>query len=407
MMNLVRNKSLHPHLRDDEAHVVENAIRLAIDSIMNVIYGVNSATTHEHKRMVADRDKEIQRLERKVREAEHELKVQRRQGCSCMLFENEHGLARGAQSSGDPREREQSGFEPSCMDPEMTAGQQECAMSISLGLFARPASHVSSQSHESALLSSPSGTGPDQTCTSHSSESPGVSDAGRNLPTSPSSSGLVIKEEPCDIDTVLIKWEMNEERIMDGGETTSSLCQEKESPSAKKQLENRGLREKAHTDSGGHSLAEGEHLRNKKKNVPMSELPEEVQKVKRAAWRAASRRYYARKVARQQANPLRPAPLRPPHIMDSHYSQPISFAGRRRKALISESPGDTQTQQREAWRAASRRYYARKITRHQTDPSQFRLQNMEPTGETLAPSRGESHTNTGGIMCSRRGFTFR
>ncbi|KAM6994561.1 uncharacterized protein LKV04_006924 [Tautogolabrus adspersus] len=398
MMNLVRNKSLHPHLRDDEALVVENAIRLAIDSIINVLYGVNSARTHEHQRMVADRDKEIQRLERKVREAEHELKVLRRQGCSSsMLFEDEHSLVTGSQSSSDPREREQSGFEPSCMDPEMTAVQQECEMSISLGLFARPASHVSSQSHESTLLSSHSGTVLDQTCTSHSSESSGVSDAARNLPTPPSSS-VVIKEEPCDIDTVLIKWEMNEERIVDAGETTSSPCQEKESPSVTNQPENRELREKAHTDSGGHSITKGEHLRNKKKSVPMSELPEEVQKLKRAAWRAASRRYYARKVARQQANPLRSASF--PHIMDSHYSQPISFVGKRRKTLISELPGDTQTQQREAWRAASRRYYARKMTLPQTDPSQFLLQNMEPTGETLAPNRGESHTNAGGIMCS-------
>ncbi|KAM9722840.1 uncharacterized protein ACNS7B_018432 [Menidia menidia] len=42
----------------------------------------------------------------------------------------------------------------------------------------------------------------------------------------------------------------------------------------------------------------------------MSDLPDEAQRLKRAAWRAASRRYYARKVARQQAPP-RPKP-RPP-----------------------------------------------------------------------------------------------
>lgn len=141
-------------------------------------------------------------------------------------------------------------------------------------------------------------------------------------------------------------------------------------------------------------------LRNKKKSVPMSELPEEAQRLKRAAWRAASRRYYARKIARQQANPSRSAPF--PHLTDSRYSQPISFVDKRRRTLISELPEDSQTLQREAWRAASRRYYARKTARHQTEPTQYAhlLQNIEPSEETLGANRGGSHTNSGGIMCS-------
>lgn len=86
-----------------------------------------------------------------------------------------------------------------------------------VGLFARPHSHVSSQSHESAFPSSPSRMGLDQTCTSHSSETSSVSEVVRNLPKSPSS--IVVKEEPCDIDTVLIKWEMSEERYGDHQES--------------------------------------------------------------------------------------------------------------------------------------------------------------------------------------------
>lgn len=129
-MNLVKNRTLHPHLRDEEALVVENAVRLAIDSIINVLYGVNSARTHEYQRMVADRDKEIQRLEGRLTEVEQELKALRRQGCSCGGFGKEHSLV-GSQSTGEPQEGEQSEFEPSCIDTEMTAGQQECEMSIS------------------------------------------------------------------------------------------------------------------------------------------------------------------------------------------------------------------------------------------------------------------------------------
>ncbi|XP_073342262.1 uncharacterized protein [Pagrus major] len=390
-MNLVKNRTLHPHLRDEEALVVENAIRLAIDSIINVLYGVNSARAHEYQRMVADRDKEIQRLECRLKEIEHELQVPRRQGYTCGMLEK-------AQSSGDPQRTEPGGFEPSCTDTEMTAGQQECEMSISLGLIARPPSHVSCQSHESALPSSPSRMGLDQSFTSHSSVSSGVSEATRNLPTSPSS--LVIKEEPCDVDTVLIKWEMSEERLGEHQESTGSPYQDQESSSVEKHLENGErikFREKPYADPDGHHLAEGEHLRNKKKSVPMSELPEEAQRLKRAAWRAASRRYYARKVARQQATPSRPIPI--PHITDSRFLQPISWMDKRRRTLISELPDESQTLQREAWRAASKRYYARKTARHQSEPTQF-VRLLQSSEETLGPNRGGSGTSSGGIMCS-------
>lgn len=428
-MNLVKTQTLHPHLRDEEALVVENAIRLAIDSIINVLYGVNSARTHEYQRMVADRDKEIQRLEGSLTEIQHELKVLRRQGCTYELFGKEHSLV-GSQTSGDPQTTEQSGFEPSCTDTEMTAGQQECEMSISLGLFARPPSHVSAQSHESAFPSSPNQMGLDQSCVSHSSDSSGVSEAARNLPTSPSS--LVIKEEPCDIDTVLIKWEMSEERFAEHQESTGSLYPDKESPGIKNNIERITLEEEPHAGPGGYYDPHEEHLRNKKKGVPTSELTEEAQRLKRAAWRAASRRYYARKVARQQANPSRsgPFPVPPrsgpfpsrsgpfpfpshsgpfqsrsgpfPHITDSRYTQPISFVDKRRRMLISELPESSQSLQREAWRAASKKYYSRKNARHQTEPMHYAhlLQNIEPSGDTLEPNRAGSHTNSGGIMCS-------
>lgn len=398
-MNLVQNRTLHPHLRDEEVLVVENAIRLAIDSIINVLYGVNSSRTHEYQRMVADRDKEIQRLECRLTEIEHELQVLRRHGCTCGLSGTEHRVG-GSQDSDDGQDAEQSGFEAGFTDPEVTAGQQECEMTISLGLFARPPSHVSSQSHESAPLSSPSRVGLDQTCPSHSSEASGSTEAARNIPTSPSS--LVVKEEPCDIDTVLIKWEMSEERFTERQESAGGPCQDNQSLSVKKKLQNtdrKKVREKPQADPGGFQIPEGEHLRNKKKSVPMSELPEEAQRLKRAAWRAASRRYYARKIARQQANPSCLGPF--PHVTNALYSQPSSFMDKRRRTLISELPEESQTLQREAWRAASKRYYARKMARHQTDATLYGhlLEDMNPPGDE-GPDRDGPHTNSGGIMCS-------
>lgn len=136
----------------------------------------------------------------------------------------------------------------------------------------------------------------------------------------------------------------------------------------------------------------------------MSELPEEAQRIKRAAWRAASRRYYARKIARQQATPSHMVPFT--HVTDacpmSQYSQTISLADRQRKTLISELPDECQTLQREAWRAASRRYYARKIARHQREATQYvhLLQNMEQSEETLGANTGGPCNNDGGILCS-------
>lgn len=96
----------------------------------------------------------------------------------------------------------------------------------SVGLFGRRSSLVSSQSHESVPPSSPSRMGLDRT-TSHSSEASAVSEAARNLPTSPSS--LVVKEEPYDMDDVMIKWEMSEEHPG----TRGSPCGDDEGQSVK------------------------------------------------------------------------------------------------------------------------------------------------------------------------------
>lgn len=91
--------------------------------------------------------------------------------------------------------------------------------------------HSSSQSHESSLPMSPSRLGSDQGGTPGSSESSSFSEATRNLPISPSS--LVVKEEPCDMATVFIKWEMSEEGLGEAQESTVTSHPDKESPGEK------------------------------------------------------------------------------------------------------------------------------------------------------------------------------
>lgn len=60
------------HNEDD---VIENAIRTAINTVMNVISAANRGKILEYQRMVEDRDKEIRRLECKVEKSEHEFKM--------------------------------------------------------------------------------------------------------------------------------------------------------------------------------------------------------------------------------------------------------------------------------------------------------------------------------------------
>lgn len=124
-MSLVTNRLLHTHLREEEALVVENAIRLAIDSIINVLYGVNSARANEYQRMVGERDKEIQRLECRLEELERELQVPRKQVLACRMLEKVN-----APDNGDPPTSERSECDPSRSDAEGTAVPQECGLSV-------------------------------------------------------------------------------------------------------------------------------------------------------------------------------------------------------------------------------------------------------------------------------------
>ncbi|KAK5620359.1 hypothetical protein CRENBAI_025147 [Crenichthys baileyi] len=391
-MNLVENKTLHSQLRDEETVVVENAVRLAIDSVLNVLYGVNGAKTREYQRMVADKDKEIQRLEGRLTEIERELQVLRRQGCTCELFEARTRI------SGNRQTLEQIRSEPGGVYPEVTAGPQECDMNLSLSVYAQPSSHFPSQYHGSILRSSPSCLGLNSSCTPCSSEASGVTEDSRNLPTSPSS--LVVKEEPSDVDAVLIEWELSEERAADAQEQAGSPCLNEQSSDVKHNSaehpetdESRLLREKTPVKPPSFQIAAGDQLKNKN-NVTTSQLTEEAQRLKRAAWRAASKRYYARKIARQQANLQHIGPG-----VHATNSQRGCFVGKR-KRLISDLPEESQMLRREAWRAASRRYYSRKTSRHQTESLQYGhgMQNLNPAGATKGPNEEGPQVIIGGIF---------
>ncbi|CAL8283704.1 unnamed protein product [Lota lota] len=133
---------MHPHLRDGEARVIENVIRLAIDSIITVLAGVDCARTREHERLLAERDGELKRLSSREKQLERELQVLRRQGSG------NGGLLDGAHVdhcsvfSDQPPCTESSDPWPGCDEgDEARRGQRE--IRFSLGFLTTSPSQVS------------------------------------------------------------------------------------------------------------------------------------------------------------------------------------------------------------------------------------------------------------------------
>lgn len=62
---------------EDEAVAIESAIRSAINTVLSVMSSACNRREQEYQRMVADRDKEIRRLECKLEKSESELKMLR------------------------------------------------------------------------------------------------------------------------------------------------------------------------------------------------------------------------------------------------------------------------------------------------------------------------------------------
>lgn len=118
----------------------------------------------------------------------------------------------------------------------------------------------------------------------------------------------------------------------------------------------------------------------KKKSVPMAELSEEAQRLKRAAWRAASRRYYARKVARQQASSAHAGVFS--QVGDLRCSQP------QRRTLMQELPNHCQMLHRDA---AS--FCTPRLSHSQTGPRECVRLHQDPEWP-------EDPLEATGILCS-------
>ncbi|KAJ3598555.1 hypothetical protein NHX12_002064 [Muraenolepis orangiensis] len=450
-MNLLQNTTMHPQLRDEETLVIENAIRLAIDSIINVLYSVNGTRTREYELMLGERDKEITRLSSREKDFERELQLVRRQGCSCGLYteNDEHcsGFSDQLQNPdcGDPR--------PGCEDAEdemaaaAAAAAGQCEMSFSLGLFDTSPSQVSTQSQDLVAPLPAIMPAFQQTPVSLTPEAIDTLEGRQELSNSP-----VIKEEPSDMDAICESSDLHSTGILENGEMVDFRGNLYPGPGRLGSHESEQLMMRA---SFGTAVSPwsvfGQLSRTPEETsrlpacteeaadgatgdaTPDLELtctsrvatkrsldaadgrqrlePDEAQRLKREAWRAASRRYYARKMARlrahrppqMQLHPLgataspcfMPASLaaNPNNnnnnnnnssisIINHHHNFNINNNNRKRRKRILELPEDTQSSQREAWRVASKRYYARRSTGlppDHLDLAHF-LQNTQPSG---------------------------
>ncbi|KAG7282966.1 hypothetical protein CRUP_028483 [Coryphaenoides rupestris] len=386
---------MHPQLRDEENLVIENAIRLAIDSIINVLYSVNATRGREYERMLGDRDKEIKRLCGREKDFERELRLLRRQGCACRLYDandDEHcpgfadPLLQGHPECGDPGPGTGTGTgNGTCDDDddddvgdEMAAAAATAAAAAAahgqLGLFDTSPSQVSTQSQD--LVAPPPVIRAAFQQTSNTQEAIESLEGGQMLSNSP-----VIKKEP-DLDAICESSDLHITTGMLGNEMLGEF---------------RGNFYTGPDRLGPHEAEQ--HMRcpclAKRKPLAVGSMLILTLQQERSTllgeekagsdWSRRGAAAEAGGVARGLQALLRPqdgppaspqtlpgqllplgattSPCFLPASMTNNNINNINHlnnnSNRKRRKRILDLPEETQLSQREAWRAASKRYYAR------------------------------------------------
>ncbi|KAJ7985463.1 hypothetical protein DPEC_G00352290 [Dallia pectoralis] len=336
--------SIFPNQED--ALAVENAVRTAIHTVVTVISRINSARIQDYQRRFAEKDRENETLKRRVKKAEREISALRG---SIEISGNECHQVRTSNYAPSP---EMPTGEANCHKDEVTS--EADWRSDFPSMDAPP--HVSSQYQNTTH---PTGAAIDmahrQNQTFHVELQSGCS-AVRSNGQSPSPrpvTGPIIKEEPTDMDTFFIKWEMSEENIgveQEDLDPVQILEKDREAHQGvgapadrthfvagslsrheygdgptrhlKRRLSSaetqRRFRERLRADPEKYMVyKEKERRRNQQRKVSISDLPEETRRLKREAWREASRRCRARKMSSLQMNHTQPC-LLPPETTAGH-----------------------------------------------------------------------------------------
>lgn len=274
--------------------MVEKAVRLAIESVMNVLCAVNSARTHELQRLLADREKDIQRLEGRVRDTEAELR----------LLLRPSPVSAVPVPVSVPEQR-------SAVEAEGSAEQRDqCEVRLSLALLSAPQSEDPplelEQSSSSRTQSDLCSVQPECSSEGHLRAEPSCAEEETYVPPerrlkleriNPSPGR--VKQEPVspehgplhqncvDSPAALLRRGTSEELSL---RVQGVLGHSDPWPGVTSQTE----------DPAPISHVSPAVSWRSRRCVSRREESEEAMRRRRASWRAASRRYYARKMARLQ-----------------------------------------------------------------------------------------------------------
>uniref|UniRef100_A0AAV2MG86 Uncharacterized protein n=1 Tax=Knipowitschia caucasica TaxID=637954 RepID=A0AAV2MG86_KNICA len=329
-------------LRAHEAAVLEKAVRLAVESVMNVLSAVNSARVDELQRRVHERDRDVRVLQERVREAEKELRLMKRPwwcpGADGSGVEEAGVEASGLNVSGTEGPGVVGSGAPTAPGPLADTGEHErsgdCELRVSVALQAsldpsdgleqvRPRSQDHNESLPPPQEQAEPPCPPDGTVLLLPQCAPYTQVKQEAEPTRPHPTE--IKQEPfCpdfelmsqeDVPAMFLQRALSEdvshrvEEILGQCELWPSVCPEAESASA--------------LASVPRPLYTGD-CSSSRKDSSLKDQSEEAMKRRRASWRAASRRYYARKMARQQtrAGPSSSSPHLPQNFPHHYTSSP-------------------------------------------------------------------------------------
>ncbi|XP_076135633.1 uncharacterized protein LOC143118465 isoform X2 [Alosa pseudoharengus] len=285
---------------EEEARVIEIALRTAVLSVVEVINDINRCRFQDYQTKVTEKEKENAQLKAEVDKAEKELAFLRQLVGFQQEQQSDEGSVR-CNSSTDTHVPE------SRWSVEIENGTVNEALSTPQSCVEQSKNHSIDNQFE--CLSEETSAVPQDSATGSSGHHgpvftlSGFSENHTDMMNCP-----VVKEEPPNTDTVYIKFEVKEENVCTDQEGSSTSCVLEREPQEKSRITHfrderiddrerqRRYRERIRSDPEKlQAYLEKDRRRYQKKRKLIRELPEQIQKQKRAMWREAARRCRARK----------------------------------------------------------------------------------------------------------------
>ncbi|KAG7282962.1 hypothetical protein CRUP_028479 [Coryphaenoides rupestris] len=281
----------------DESHVIENAVSAAIRAVLDAIHTVTRGKLAEYQSVVEERDREISRLEYRLRQHESELRALRGHGDHHHQHHHHqhhrhgHRSHHGAPAAGGGGDGDGDGVRSDDSPPSVSAERPPSL----------PDPRVNHDHDTTAAYSSRDPSNNREH--SSSSSSPWGHTGGIPYP-----APLVKEEEeeeeeePSGCEAFFIKLEMCEQSCGSSSHQDDQHLPDlpNESSNQRRRLtdaeRNKRYRQRCRsTPEGLRACREKERLRYLKRRVLVAEMSEEARRRKREMWRAAARRHRDRK----------------------------------------------------------------------------------------------------------------